>query len=173
MNIGNMRYFFIFCLLACAALQQSCSSSYSFTGASISPEVQTVSVRYFNNVASLTPPTESQKFTEALRDIFLSQTSLTLVENHGDLQFEGQIVDYRTDPVAIQSNDEAALTRLSVSVKVKFTNEIEPKKSFEQTFTRYEDYQSSLNLSLVEEDLLRSINEQLVQDIFNRSVTDW
>ena len=168
-----MRFSLVFCFLAVVLVQHSCTSSYSFTGASISPEVQTVSVSYFNNVATLTPPTQSQKFTEALRDIFLSQTNLTLVENNGDLHFEGQIVDYRTDPVAIQSNDQAALTRLSVSVKVKFTNEVEPERNFEQVFSRYEDYETSQNLSLVEDELLRSINEQLVQDIFNRSVTNW
>lgn len=168
-----MRYSLVFCFLALTFAQHSCTTSYSFTGASISPEVQTVSVNYFNNVASLTPPTESQRFTEALRDIFLSQTSLTLMENNGDLHFEGQIVDYRTEPVAIQSNDQAALTRLSVSVKVKFTNEVEPERNFEQVFTRYEDFETSQNLSLVEDELLRSINEQLVQDIFNRAVSNW
>lgn len=154
-------------------VQWACSTSYSFTGASISPEVQTVSIDFFENRASLTPPNESQLFTEALRDIFLSQTSLTLVKSDGDLHFEGQIVNYTTDPVAIQANEEAALTRLSITVEVIFVNQMDETKNFKTTFTRYEDFESRRNLTEVEADLLRNINEQLVQDIFNKSVTNW
>ena len=91
-------------------LHPSCGF-YSFTGASISPEVKTVSIDFFPAFAPLAPPTAGQLFTEALKDIFLSQTNLVLVQSDGDLQFEGSIIGYQTSPVAIQGNETAALTR--------------------------------------------------------------
>ncbi len=146
---------------------------YSFTGASISPEVKTVSIDFFPAYAPLAPPIAGQLFTEDLKNIFLSQTNLVLVQTDGDLQFEGAITNYTTAPVAIQGNETAALTRVSMTVKVKFTNQKEEGQDFETTFTRFEDFETTTDLSSVEEELLNSINDQLVQDIFNKSVTNW
>lgn len=147
--------------------------SYSFTGASISPEVKTVSIAFFPSYAPLAPPSAGQAFTEAMKDIFLAQTNLVLVQRDGDLQFEGAITNYQTNPVAIQGNETAALTRVTMAVKVKFINLKEPEQDFETTFSRFEDFETSQDLSSVEESLLTSINNQLVQDIFNKSVTNW
>lgn len=160
-------------LLCIAALPFSCKPSYSFTGASISPEVQTVSIDFFQSYAPLAPPIASQFFTEAMKDIFLQQTNLTLVKQDGDLQFSGAIINYNSAPVAIQGNETAALTRVTMTVKVKFVNTIEEDQSFETNFSRFEDFETSRDLSSVEEELLRSINDQLTQDIFNKAVTNW
>lgn len=146
---------------------------YSFTGASISPEVKTVSIDFFPAYAPLAPPIAGQLFTEDLKDIFLSQTNLVLVQSDGDLQFEGAITGYQTAPVAIQGNETAALTRVTMTVKVKFTNQKEEKQDFETSFSRFADFETTQDLSSVEEDLLNTINDQLVQDIFNKSVTNW
>lgn len=151
----------------------SCTASYSFTGASISPEVKTVSIDFFPNQASLAPPSVGQEFTEALKDIFLSQTNLTLVNSGGDLTFEGYISNYTANPVAIQGDETAALTRVTMTVKVIFTDNNDEKNSFESNFSSYEDFETSKSLSAVEEELIQSINEKLVQDIFNKSVTNW
>ena len=163
-----LLYFFITTILF-----SGCTASYSFTGASISPEVKTVSIDFFPSNASLAPPTASQAFTEAMKDIFLSQTNLILVKDDGDLQFEGFISNYTANPVAIQGNETAALTRVTMTVNVKFTNTQDEQQSFETSFARYEDFETSQNLSAVEEELLASINNQLTQDIFNKAVTNW
>lgn len=147
--------------------------NYSFSGASIPPEAKTVSVIYFSNNASLAPPTLSQTFTEALRDKISTQTRLALVNKGGDLNFEGSIVGYTTNPVAIQSTDQAALNRLTITVNVKYTCSFDEKKNFEQTFSRFFDYSSDQSLASIEEQLIRDINVQLVQDIFNKALNDW
>lgn len=162
----------VFFVLVLVSGLLSCKT-YSFTGASISPEVKTVSIDFFPAYAPLAPPIAGQLFTEALKDIFLSQTNLVLVQSDGDLQFEGSIVGYQTAPVAIQGNETAALTRVTMNVKVKFVNQVEEGQDFETTFSRFEDFETTQDLSSVEEDLLNSINNQLVQDIFNKSVTNW
>jgi Lipopolysaccharide-assembly len=165
----HLRYILVFIL----ALQATGCGVYSFTGASIAPEVKTVSVAFFPNRASLVQPSLSQTFTEKLRDKFVSQTNLTLLERGGDLTFDGSITDYNTQPIAIQGNEQAALNRLTISVKVKFENLKDPKQNFESSFTRYADYDSRQELSSVEQDLINEICNQLVDDIFNRAVINW
>lgn len=169
----NRLLFTIFLSLIALSLNWSCSTSYSFTGASISPEVKTVSIDFFPSYAPLAPPIAGQLFTEAMKDIFLSQTNLVLVKSNGDLEFSGSIIGYRTAPVAIQGNETAALNRVTMTVKVKFINNIDDSQSFETNFSRFEDFETSQDLSSVEADIIRSINDQLTQDIFNKSVTNW
>ena len=146
---------------------------YSFTGASIPPEARTVTITYFTNNAQYIEPSLSQSITDALRDRFQTQTDLDFITEGGDLQMEGYITDYSTRPVAIQGNETAALNRLTITVKVKFTNLIDPTKDFESSFTRFEDYPSSEDLSAVKDQLIVSINEALVDDIFNKAVVNW
>jgi hypothetical protein len=177
--LKNIKIYFsktkqILCLVSCVLLLISgCKINYSFTGAAIPPEAKTVSVQYFSNNASLAPPTLSQTFTEALRDKLSSQTRLGLVTRGGDLTFEGSITNYATTPIAIQSTDVAALNRLTITVNVKYTCSFDEKKNFEQTFTRFSDYKSTQSLISVQDDLIKDINEQLVQDIFNKALNDW
>jgi len=154
-------------------LISGCKINYSFSGASVPVEAKTVSVDYFQNNASLAPPTISQTFTEALRDKLSSQTRLGLVNKGGDLAFEGSIIGYATSPIAIQSSDQAALNRLTITVNVKYTCSFDEKKNFEQSFSRFSDYSSTSSLATVEDDLIKDINQQIVQDIFNRALNDW
>jgi hypothetical protein len=155
------------------SLMTSCRVSYSFTGASISPNVKTVTIMRFPNNAGLVVPTLSRTITEALRDYFTSQTNLNLVERNGDLNLEGSITQYAVVPVAIQGNETAALNRLTIVVSVKFSNKTDPKQNWETTFSRYRDYSSTYNLSSVQEGLIKEITDDLVQDIFNKAVVNW
>ena len=161
------------CFLFAVVLFSGCKIHYSFSGASIPPEAKTVSVQYFQNNASLAPPTLSQTFTEALRDKLGSQTRLGLVKKDGDLNFEGTITGYATAPMALQSTDVSASNRLTITVNVKYTCAFDAKKNFEQSFSRVADYKGTQSLTSVENDLITTINEQLVQDIFNRALNDW
>ncbi len=161
------------CFLFIATFFLGCKLHYGFSGATIPPEAKTVSVQYFQNNATLAPPTLSQTFTEALRDKLGSQTRLGLVNKEGDLNFEGSITNYITAPIAIQSSDKAALNRLTITVNVKYSCSFDEKKNFEQTFSRFADYSSSESIKAVEEELIKEINNQLVQDIFNRALNDW
>jgi outer membrane lipopolysaccharide assembly protein LptE/RlpB len=161
-----------FLLATIIALTMGCGV-YSFTGASIPPEAKTISIQQFPNNAPLVQPVLSQLLTDALSDKFSSQTNLSQVPENGDLAFDGSITDYRTQPVAITGDQTAAMNRLTIAVKVVFTNRVDEKQNFETTFSQFKDYDSSLALSSVEETLMTEIVEALVQDIFNRSVVNW
>lgn len=118
-------------------------------------------------------PVISQKFTEKLRDMVSTQTNLALMKQNGDLQFEGSIIDYNVAPVSIQSNDQAANNRLTITVTVKYTNKFDESKNFEQNFTRFADFPANQAISSREDALLTEINRQLTEDIFNKAFNNW
>lgn len=157
---------FLLFLLTCA----SCGI-YSFTGAST--DAKTISVITFSNQASMVIPSLAEKLTEKLKDKFMKELNLKAVDDNADISFTGAITDYKTAPSSIASDDKAATTRLTITIKVKCDNGKETKNSFEGSFTNYADYNSNIDLSSVEDDLIEQILEKLVQDIFNRTVNNW
>lgn len=169
---GKFLLALIFTGLLIAPLS-GCKVKYSFTGASISPEVKTVSVDYFQNLASLVNPSLSSKFTEALKDRFITQTSLNVVREYGDLQFSGQITGYAITPISIQGNEVAAQNRLTISVRVKFENTKDKTFNFDKTFTQFDDFNSDQNFSSVEAEKVEVIIVKLIDEIFNNSVANW
>jgi len=147
--------------------QTSCRVSYSFTGASISPNVKTLTIRYFPNNAPTVVPTLSTSFTDDLKDYFTSQSNLVLVDHGGDLTVEGSITGYDpAAPVAIQGNETAAMNRMTITLNVKFTNRTNEKQNFESNFSKYVDYPRSQPLPSIQDRIIKEINDQLVQDIF-------
>lgn len=160
-------------LIAVILLFYGCKIKYSFSGASISPDVKTVSVQYFENRANLVQPGLSQNITDALIDKCKAQTNLGVTNDIGDVNFEGEISDYNTRPLTVGADAQAATNRFTISVRVKFTNAVQPEFSYEQTFSRYEDYSSELDLSAVEAELSKKIIELLIEDIFNKAFVNW
>ena len=171
MNIRKSK--FILPLLAVAVLLGGCKVKYSFTGASISPEATTVSIAYFPNNAPLVAPILSATLTDALQDRFLKQTRLNLVEEDGDLAFEGEITGYSSTAASISGDEYAQLNRLTITVKVKFTNKYDSKLNYTKTFSQYAEYDSNKLLQEVESTLIPEIVEKLVDDIFNAAVSNW
>jgi hypothetical protein len=165
--------FFVLLLIVVITILSGCKITYSFSGASISPQVKTVSIQYFQNRAPLVQPGLSQYITDALIDKCKAQTSLAYINGIGDVNFEGEISDYNTRPLTVAADAQAAMNRFTISARVKFTNAIEPELSFEQTFSRYEDYDSNLDLSQVEKELSDKIIEMIVEDIFNQAFVNW
>lgn len=151
----------------------SCKVSYSFSGVNISPEITTYSVDYFPNRAAIVQAQLSQLFTDALMDKIQNNTSLNLSTDGGDVQFSGEITRYETRPTAITSQETAARNRLTIAVRVKYTNLVEPELDYDTSFSRFEDYDASQNLTDVENELIDLIVENLIEDIFNRAFVSW
>ena len=150
---------------------------YSFTG--ISVEGETMTIQNFFHEADGGPPDMAQKFTDKMRDYFQQNTSLNLVNNDGELLFEGAVVDYKLAPVNQQAanrgdtNDVAAQTRLTISVFVSYTNINNDEFDFERNFSFFADFDNETNLSDIEQELLDEIFDQIILDIFNASVANW
>ena len=151
----------------------ACKVSYSFSGVNISPDITTFSVQYFPNRAAIVQAQLSQAFTDALMDKITDGTSLELSPSGGDIEFSGEITNYVTRPTAITGDEVAAMNRLTITVRVKYTNYMEPDLDYDTSFSRYEDYSSSQNLADVETALVELIVENLIEDIFNRAFVSW
>ena len=175
MNI-RVKYLIGAVAVAALCLFVGCKVSYSLSGASIPANAQTVSIAYFPNNASMVAPVLSSTLTDALKDRFAKQTRLTeKTDGPGDLAFEGEIIGYVSQPAAITSNEDAptAKNRLTIRVKVKFTNALDPQYNFEKTFQQFSEYPTTTYLQDAEPELIPEIVEMLVEDIFNAAVANW
>lgn len=159
--------------MAFCGLMAGCTGGYSFTGASIPPGAKTISVATFPNYASTVNPQLSQKLTDELMQMFASQTPLSVTTADGDLQVSGQITGYDTRASALSSSDEVSMNRLTITIRVKFVNQIDPDADFEQQFSRYRDYAATQDFSAVESGLMSEIVTELCEDIFNKAVVNW
>lgn len=147
--------------------------NYSLTGASIPVEAKTFSVAYFPNNAAMVAPVLSSTLTEALQDKFNRQTRLVQVPEGGDFAFEGEITNYTSTTASVSSDDNALQNRLTITVKVRFTNAIVEKDSFNQTFSAFEEYPSTQLLTDAESTLIPQIVDKLVTDIFQAAASNW
>jgi len=164
----SVIYIFLFLLIG-----YSCKMSVSFTGADIDESIQTATVEIFETQAALTNPNFSRIITEGLRDKFIRQTKLKLITEGGDVNFRGAITQYKTDPVAVSGAETASLTRLTISISVEYTNRLDEAKNFNQSFTRFADFDASQLLQSVEGRLIDDIGDQLADDIFNKAFVNW
>lgn len=169
----NSKKFYLSFLLLSLLLLQGCKVNYSFTGADIG-SAQTFQVNNFINNAAIVEPRVARQLTLDLQDILLNQTSLSLVNNGGDLIYEGEIVQYYVSPITATSQSTAAQNRLTIAVNVRFFNALEPEKDFEQRFSFYFDYAGANQLVGSQlDDALEVIFERITQDIFNKSLANW
>lgn len=153
----------------------SCGVSYSFSGGSIPTDMRTVTVLTFDNTAPIVLNTLSQTLTEGLKSRIRSQSRLSQVSSDGDGIFEGTITGYTIGPAAVEAGtDRAALTRLSITVRVSYTNTVQPEDNFEQAFTRHKDFSTATQpIQAQEETIAKEIVDMLTEDIFNRAFANW
>jgi len=172
-NILLKRLIVPLCALGLVLLVWGCKVSYTFSGASIDPKIQTVSVSYFPNMAAMVSTILSPTLTDALTTKLSRETRLQVVREEGDISFEGEITDYRSSPMSISGDEYAVQNRLTIVVKVRFTNNVQPEYSFDRTFTAYEDYDTNRLLTTIEGEIIPQIVEKLVDDIFNAALSNW
>lgn len=165
------RGLFILTILLIAA---SCSISYKFNGASIDyTKVKSISISEFPNQAPLVYPPLSQLFTEKLKDKYIRQTRLKQVSQNGDLALEGEITGYELTPQAIREDAYASQTRLTITIRVRYSNRVTPTDDFEQSFSAYRDFDATKMLQDVQDDLCTQIVEELTDQIYNATVAKW
>lgn len=146
---------------------------YSFTGTSIQPDVKTITIPYVEYKALRVNPSLSNDLTQALQDKFRKLTSLQQVEQDGDLELVCEITGYDVKATAVTANEVAAQNRLTVTVKVQFTNRKYPEDDVDKSFSAYADYDTNNSLDAVEGSLCEEIIDKLCEDIFNATVAQW
>ena len=157
-----------------AVIMKSCAVSFKFNGTSIDySKIKTISISEFTNTATLVYPPLVIQLNEALQDIYRKQTRLNFVNQGGDLEIEGEVTGYTLTPLSIQSDAYAAETRLTMTVRVRFTNNVNPDEDFETNFTAFQNFESSKMLNDVQDELIGVMIEEIVDQIYNKTVANW
>jgi hypothetical protein len=152
----------------------SCTVSYKFNGASIDyTKTKSISISDFPNTAELIHPPLSQEFTETLRDTYSKQTRLQLLKKGGDMNLEGEITGYQLTPMAISADSYSAETKLTITIKVRFSNNKNPADDFDKTYTAYQNFDSNRMLSEVQDELMKVMVKEIADNIYNDTVAKW
>ncbi len=173
----NSISFFITPLLLLSLLIFQGCGIYSFSGSATA--AKTIQVDPFFNNTDLGPANLGQTFTNKMKDYYQQNSSLNVVPENGELQIEGTITDYKISNVApvagvSAAGSTAALTRLTIGVRVNYVDSLVPKNSFkDRTFSFYADFPNTQDLSAVQESLEKKIFDQIFIDIFNATVANW
>ena len=156
-------------------LLNCCTISYKFNGSAIDYNVyKTIHVGQFPIRAALVYPPLQQMFENALLDYIARNTRLQIVDTQNtDITLDGEITGYNLSPQAVSENAIAAQTRLTISVRVKYTDSKNDKNNVDQTFSAYKDFDSNEMLTDVQDDLCQQITKQLIDLIFNATLGQW
>ena len=147
--------------------------TYSFSGANVDPDLQSISITYFNNNSGNGPPYASDQFTQDLKEKMLNNTNLDIVNSNGDVQFSGAVVGYTYTVQAPTGNETSDLRRITMTVDVQFDNFVKPDENWRKNFSAYADYPVSESLDAVEESIIDDINQQIIDKIFNEAFVKW
>lgn len=160
--------------LSAILLAASCSISYKFNGSSIDyTKTKSISISDFPNTAELVFPPLSQEFSESLRDSYSKQTRLQFVKKGGDLHLEGEIVGYQLTPMAISADSYASKTKITLTIKVRFSNNKNPEDDFEKTYSAFQSFDSTIMLTDVQDQLIKLMIADIVDNIYNDTVAKW
>lgn len=169
MNIINKILLFLFLI----AFSGCFSVKYSFKGVNLSPEAKTASVQFFTITAPIVNPSLAQQVTDMLKMKIQSNTNLSVVNGIGDIDFQGSITDFSQYPVAVQGDNTAGQNRFTISMKVSCVNSKDEQNSFEASFSRFIDYESSKSFEQAQSDHTEEILELIIEDIFNKAFVTW
>ncbi len=147
-------------------------SCYSFTGASISGK--TINVRPFENKAYNVVPTLATALNNKVRNKIISQTGLAPVNSdEADYDMQANITGYNVSISGVENSAVASTNRLTITLEVNFTNRIDSKQNFKQSFSRFADFGANEPLQVAETRLIDDIGAQLAEDIFNKAFVNW
>jgi len=170
--LSKLNLMLIVCLVGFS--MTSCLISYKFNGSSIDyTKTRTISISDFPNTAELVYPPLSQQFSETLRDIYIRQTRLQQIKKGGDLHLEGEIVGYQLTPMAISADSYSSQTKLTMTIKVRFSNNKNPQDDFEKTYSAFQNFDSSKMLTDVQDELAKTMISEIVDNIYNDTVAKW
>lgn len=174
LNKQKKQIFLILAFILPVCLWQGCRISWTLNGAPIDYSIyHTIHVSNFPIRAALVYPPLQQTFENELLDYITRNTRLQTVDGASDLILEGEITGYSLSPQAVTEDAYASQTRLTISVRVKYTDTLNDKNNIDQTFSAYRDFDSSQMITDVQDELCQQISTELVDLIFNATLGNW
>ena len=159
---------------AVVVMMTACSVSYKFNGASIDyTKTKTIQIADFPIRANYVWAPMGSMFNNQLRDQFASHTRLEQVKRNGDLKLEGEITRYEQRNKSVSSEGFSAMTELTMTVNVRFTNNVNHGEDFEQQFSASQSYETTQSLNAVQEQLVELMVKDICDQIFNATVANW
>lgn len=172
--MDSHKHLFTASVFLVTLLLTACTVSYKFNGASINyNETKTITISDFPIRANYVWGPMQAIFNNELKDIFANHTKLTQVKRNGDLKLEGEITQYNQRNKSVSSEGYSAQTELSMTVNVRFTNNVNHSDDFEQQFTATQSFDSRQSLNAVQEELVNKMIKDIVDQIFNATVANW
>ncbi|MBR1389164.1 MAG: LptE family protein [Prevotella sp.] len=152
----------------------ACSVSYKFNGASIDyTKTKTIQIADFPIRSNYVWGPMGPMFNNELKDIYLNHTRLEQVRRNGDLKLEGEITRYEQRNKSVSAEGYSAMTELSLTVNVRFTNNTNHAEDFEQQFTATQSFDTRQSLNSVQEELVGKMVKDICDQIFNATVANW
>lgn len=152
----------------------SCIPSYKFNGSALNYDIyKTIDITEFPIRAALVYPPLQQIFENKLLDTVTRQTRLQEIDGNSDLEMTGEITGYSLSPQSVGEDAYATETRLTITVRVKYTDTKNPSNDIDQSFSAYRQFSSTLMLTDVQDDLCNEICDELVNLIFNATLGNW
>ena len=159
-------------MLACV-LFSLISGCYSFTGTNFDPNIKTYYVEPFRNNASNSIPALEQTVGENFKEKIRTESRLIFSDLNPDIEFKGTVVDYRISSEAPAPGELTALNRLTIVVAVEYINNFDEDKGWKNNFSHFVNFDSSQDITSIQDDLVDEILNQILEDIFNKAFTDW
>ena len=160
--------------LASVFLMSGCTISYKLNQSSIDYNtIKTIAIETFTNRASYQWAPMAPMFNNTLSDKYASQTKLRQVKRDGDLALSGEITSYDQTNKSISADGYSSMVQLRMTVKVKFTNSKKHEDDFDRTFSASREYDSSQQLTAVQEELVQQMIDDIVDQVFNATVAKW
>ena len=165
----------VFAIISLIVVFQAWTRSYKFNGAALNYDIyKTISISQFPIRAALVYPPLQQTFENQLTDMITRQTRLQVIDSgNTDLRIEGEITGYNLSPQAVNENAYASQTRLTVTVRVKYTDNKQDGQDVDQSFSAYRDFSSDQLLTDVQDELCSEICKELAELIFNATLGNW
>ena len=152
----------------------SCTVSYKFNGGNINyDKVKTISIAEFPNRAEFVYAPMTTEFNQKLKDMFIQQTRLQLVNSNGDLEIDGEITGYNQYNESVAADGYSSKVKLTMTVNVRYVNNTNHEEDFEQQFSAFQTYDSTLLLTDVQDELINKMIKDITEQIFNSTVANW
>ena len=177
-SMKTKAHYYIICYVACAIVTLtalvSCSVSYKFNASSIYyTKTKTILIADFPIRSSYVWGPMGTIFNNELKDKYANNTRLSLVRRNGDLKIEGEITQYQQRNKSVSADGFSAQTELSMTVNVRFTNNVNHSEDFEKQFTATSTYENTQSLSSVQKQLVQEMSKDICDQIFNATVANW
>lgn len=148
---------------------------YSFTGASIPDDIQTLALPEAELRAATPVPSLGADLTALLTDRFIRQTRLRLEEDEtaADAFLETAVEGYRNDPAAVSGAEQAERSRVTVTVRVRYGRRGADELLLDRTFSAFAEYDPASDGAEGETQAAAAALRQIADDIFTAATSNW